>query len=409
MVFIQHFVNLVNLDLASVTLQDFPDVTLVCSDGRLSVSIFTLGLLLPDLDDIFQSSCQISVLLLPEFSISELIMMVRSGTKGLAEVVVEKINGVVVEKVTEEKHISVQTIGDLGKTPLKIIPGKETKDIQKELNKEQKVEVNEECEEKQDYNVVEHNIRRDISCKPYIPDFDSDEFTQPLDNQNLLLPFKTIFSDPDAEFVELTKTTGQKGVQLIYQKRWKFQRNAVKGTFIYFYCTQKRNKCRARAIARQEGAELNYLLDRREVRNEHNHPSEELPILLERSRRALGEDLLKSATNTRIDRLKIYSDFLMTWPETLTHQEKEQFIQNFPNYEQIENTLWRQSKLPNLNCNQCSFTFTSEKSLRKHKIKHMETNIHNCDKCAKIFRHKHSLKQHQDFVHSPFYRTPFDI
>ena len=179
--------------------------------------------------------------------------------------------------------------------------------------------------------------------------------------------------------------------------------------FIYFYCTQKKTKCRARAIARQEGGEVHFTLDRKEVRNEHNHPSEELAILLERSRRALGEDLLKSATNTRIDRLKIYSDFLMTWPETLTNQEKEQFIQHFPNYEKIENTLWWQSKLPNFNCNQCSYTFKTEKILRKHMIKHTDTEIHKCVKCAKVFQHKNSLNQHQDFYHSPFYCTPFDI
>ena len=100
------------------------------------------------------------------------------------------------------------------------------------------------------------------------------------------------------------------------------------------------------------------------MRNEHNHPSEELAILLERSRRALVEDLLKSATNTRIDRLKIYSDFLLTWPETLTNQEKEQFIQNFPNYEQIKNTLWRYSKVSNFNCNNAHILSPLKRALR---------------------------------------------
>ena len=80
----QHIINLVNQeteDGCSFSSLAFPDVTLVCRDGGLTVDLATLGLLLPQLALLLPSFLQGTlVVLLPDFSLEELLTRLQEVT-----------------------------------------------------------------------------------------------------------------------------------------------------------------------------------------------------------------------------------------------------------------------------------------------------------------------------------------
>ena len=98
------------------------------------------------------------------------------------------------------------------------------------------------------------------------------------------------------------------------------------------------------------------MLDPLTLRNDHCHGSDELEILLDKGKRALKEKVttcgILTLDNTalllqvlsaplRVNRIDIYNEFMVTWPPTLTDNQRNEFMFHFPPYQNIENTMWR--------------------------------------------------------------------
>ena len=82
----RHIINLVNEETettCSFSSLDIPDVTLACSDGRLTVDLPTLGLLFPQLAQLLPVFLQAPLaVLLPQHTLGELVTRLQEVTGG---------------------------------------------------------------------------------------------------------------------------------------------------------------------------------------------------------------------------------------------------------------------------------------------------------------------------------------
>ena len=413
MVFMRHYVNLVNQSLAqsySFSSRDFSDVTLSCKDRVLMVDLLTLGLLYPYLATIIPPILQAPLaVLLPDHTVGELVKMIKEVTGG-AGVTLEILETPEISRLVEASiaPVYVQNVEDSSQLDFK-------KEEESDNSKEMQVS-NLEIEPRE-MNIFGSEEEEDFTDTGFMIEMSGlEEQEDGYTNQEIPI-VKTnnssISTDntSDVEFIEIpSKISMGMTVNLIYQKKWKFLRNQRCGSTLFFYCARKVSLCKAKACAQivtsEFGREAKYVLDLSSLHNNHNHPSEELQILLEKGKRALKDVVLNKQPKGHVNRQQIYTDFMKTWPETLGLEEKQVFLDNFPDYQTVSNIMWRTAKpreAPKaLACDFCAFSTTEIEYIDRHmRIKHKDRQPYKCHKCKKNFQEKYQLKAHNNIVHKP--------
>ena len=394
---------------------DFPDVTLACSDGVLVLDLPTLGLLFPSLGSILPPLLQAPMALsLPDHNVGELLAKVQEVTGG---------TGISIERIETNNSYGNCETDDTSKTHNYV------RDIEDDL-----VQPNE--MKKEGIDLYKHNQ----VVNPLVKIFDIGESEEEADftETDFSLEVSEINTDKyeyekvdeseaqlssDVEFIKLNSLTSErKSVQLIYQKKWKFLRNKTfpKISSTFFYCARRRFNCLARTRAHfvMSGiGQVEYVPDLTSLQNKHNHPSEELQILLEKGMRALKDEVLnkqpKEGQNNQswtVNRQNIYTDFMNTWPETLSKEEKLAFVANFQDYQTVSNILWRAAKPREhaylVPCDFCVYSTTNKAYLDRHmKSCHKDRKPYMCRLCNKNFKHRYQINAHRDMVHKPFERN----
>ena len=414
MVFMRHYVSLVNQSLAqsySFSSRDFPDVTLACKDGVLIVDLLTLGVLYPNLATIIPPLLQAPLaVLLPHHSLGELVTRIQEVTGGIG-VTLEILENPEISRLAESPiaPVYVQNVEDSSQLNF-TIKGEESdnsKDIQ----------ISNQQLEPRKLNLLGSEEEEDFTDTDFMMEMEEME-KQEHGSENQEIPIvetkNNILSTPnnsDVEFIEIPKKlSGGKIVNLIYQKKWKFLRNQRCGSTYFFYCARKTSLCKAKARAKivssELGSEAKYVLDLSSFHNNHNHPSEELQLLLEQGKRALKDVVLSKQPKGHINRQETYTDFMKTWPETLGTKEKQAFLDNFPDYQTVENIMWRTAKPREppkiVACDFCAYSTTATEYIDRHMlIKHKDRQPYKCHKCNENFQEKYQLKAHNNIVHKP--------
>ena len=409
----RHYVSLVNQSLAqsySFSSRDFSDVTLACKDGVLLVDLLTLGLLYPNLAPIIPPILQAPLaVLLPDHTVGELVKMIQEVTGG-AGVTLQILETPESSRLVEASiaPVYVQNVEDSSQIDF-------TMDEESDNYKEMQVSNSE--IEPREINLLGSEEEEDFTDTDFMMEMSGleeqeDGYTNQevpivkINNSSILT-----HNTSDVEFIEIPSniSTGMT-VNLIYQKKWKFLRNQRCGSTLFFYCARKVSLCKAKAcaqiVASEFGREAKYVLDLSSFHNNHNHPSEELKILLEKGKRALKDMVLNKQPKGHINRQQTYTDFMNTWPETLGMEEKQAFLDNFPDYQTVRNLMWRIAKprepTKAVACNFCGYSTTKIKEINRHmRIKHKDRQPHKCHKCNKNFQEKYQLKAHINIVHKP--------
>ena len=370
----------------------------------------TLGLLFPSLGAILPPLLQAPLALsLPEHTVAELLARLREVTRG---------TGISLERIQTNDSYETLKIDDTSKTHNYV------RDIEDDVL--QTNEVKEERNALYDHNPFLKSV--DIGESEEEADFTETDFTLQLSemdkekHQYEKVDKSEEQRSSDVEFIELNSlTSGRKTIQLIYQKKWKFTRNKTcsKISTTFFYCSRRRSNCLARTRAHfitSEFGQVEYVLDLTSIQNEHNHPSEELQILLEKGMRALKDEVLNKQPKEGptslpwTGRQKIYTDFMNTWPETLSKEEKLAFVANFQDYQTVSNILWRAAKPREpaflVYCQFCVYSTTNKDYLDRHmKSCHKDRKPYMCRKCNKNFKQKYQINAHREMVHKTFERN----
>ena len=110
----RHIINLVNEqteNIYSFSSLDIPDVTLACSDGRLTLDLPTLGLLFPQLAQLLPVFLQAPLaILLPQHSLGELVARLQEvigGAVGLERVKNEGLEQVKIETSRQSERTNI--------------------------------------------------------------------------------------------------------------------------------------------------------------------------------------------------------------------------------------------------------------------------------------------------------------
>ena len=77
------------------------------------------------------------------------------------------------------------------------------------------------------------------------------------------------------------------------------------------------------------------------LRNEHNHDPDSTELLMKSARESLRKEVLDKPVGS--DHKKVYYRWIDNYINNLEEEERETFVSNFPVYESMKTTMWRQT------------------------------------------------------------------